>query len=545
MREGGTVGGTIQLAASTVTLDGTAGRVWLENGGAVTVSATGQITGVEDERDGEAIRSDTGDLIATLAGMLTGDVLALGTGTHRVTVAEGGDVSGTVRVATQVGLDGTGSAVTVDGTAGRVRLGKGGAMTVGPKGRIPGIDDISVSSDEGDIVVVLKGSDNETPAESLGRIGGMIKAGGEGRAELRLQRGDETPRPLVPLDRGGGFPSGPYDTGVEANGVSSIEVVHKVAPRGRLYEALPSVMLGLNRLSEFRDRMAAPRDASGGWARVHGSRGEWKADNTWPKRVDPPGLKTSTVVESRWGGVQAGLDALVGDDGLFGISLHHRSGSATVSNASTIDVPGAGYLDLSGTGGGISGTWRRDDVYVDLQAEVSWYEADFSSLIRGILKKNVSGYGYALGMEAGRRIASGTDGVAFIPRAGLVHSKVSLNDFTDAESAGGSRVSLEDGRSLRGRMGVGVDVETKLSADSESRFLYSLDVEREFKDETKVSVAGVDLASTVEATWLRAGMNVSHAWDDGRYTIQGGVSYAAGGSDSYEYGGELKLKVQF
>ena len=233
--------------------------------------------------------------------------------------------------------------------------------------------------------------------------------------------------------------------------------------------------------------------------------------------------------------------------GLFGISLHHRNGSATVSNASAGDVPGAGYMDLSGTGGGISGTWFRDDVYVDLQAEVSWYEADFRSSIRGMLKEDVSGYGYALGVEAGRRVASGTDGVVLIPRAGLVHSKVSLNDFTDAESAGGSRVSLEDGRSLRGRMGVGVDVETKLSADSESRFLYSLDVEREFKDETKVSMTGAreDLTSTVEAMWLRAGMNVSHAWDDGRYTIQGGVSYAAGGSDSYEYGGGLKLKVRF
>lgn len=328
-------------------------------------------------------------------------------------------------------------------------------------------------------------------------------------------------------------PRGPYDLGTDETGI-----VRKVAPRARLYEALPSVMLGLNRLSEYRDRMAAPRDASGGWARVHGSRGEWKADSTWP-------TETSTTVEFRVNGFQAGLDAPVGDGGLFGVSLHHRTGSATVSNASTMDVPGTGHLDLSGTGGGISGIWRRDDVYVDLQGEVSWYEANFNSSIRGLLKQNVSGYGYALGMEAGRRIASGTDGVALIPRAGLVHSKVSLNDFTDAALAGGSRVSLEDGQSLKGRMGVSVDVEAKLSGNSESRFLYSLDVEHELKDETKVSMTGGDLTSTAEATWLRAGMNVSHAWDDGRYTIQGGVSYATGGSDSHEYGGGLKLKVRF
>ena len=581
---GGTVSGTIRLAASTVTVDGAAGRVWLDNGGTVTVGEeTGLLTGVEVERDGvtvrEAVRSDTGnltatlagkimgdvlvrgtgmrqvtvagggevqgdiraegdgDLMATISGAVTGDVLALGTGVHRVTVATDGDVEGIVRVATRTGRGETDSALTVNGAVGRVHLVRGGALTVGPNGRIRGIAGITISAG-GDVELELQERPGEMTSEALARVQGPGRMIADNVMVLLRPADGSEPRRLGRVG-----PYGPYDMGLE-NG----EFMEKVAPRARLYEALPSVMLGLNRLSEFRDRMAAPRDASGGWARVHGSRGKWKADNTWPKSVEPPGLKTSTVVESRWSGIQAGLDAPVGD-GLFGISLHHRNGSATVSNASTIDVPGAGTMDLSGTGGGISGTWRRDDVYVDLQAEVSWYEADFRSSIRGMLKEDVSGYGYALGVEAGRRIASGTDGVAFIPRAGLVHSKVSLTDFDDAELAGKSRVSLEDGRSLKGRMGVSVDVETKLSADSESRFLYSLDVEREFKDETKVSMTKGDtrwdLASTVEATWLRAGMNVSHAWDDGRYTIQGGVSYATAGSDSHEYGGGLRLKVRF
>ena len=587
VREGGTVGGTIQLAASTVAQDGTAGRVWLQNGGTVTVGATGEITGVEVERDGatvrEAVRSDAGlltfasragstvtgnvrgdgNLTATLAGEHTGDVLALGTtGVHRITVAEGGDVSGVVHVATEVARgDPEKSAVTVNGAVDQLRLPQGGGLTVGPKGRIRGIDDgdrrIAISAPGRIVDLLIEEGPDELSGEAVDRVGGGIDAD---KKIVRLQPADKSkpPVPLGELGTPNAAPRGPYDLGVDENG----NLGRKVAPRARLYEALPAVMLGLNRLSEFRDRMAAPRDASGkwarmsvadaggsasagggprdasgGWARVHGSRGEWKADNTWT------GVETSTVVESRWSGVQAGLDAPVGD-GLFGISLHHRNGSATVSNASAGDVPGTGTMDLSGTGGGISGTWFRDDVYVDLQAEVSWYEADFRSSIRRMLKEDVSGYGYALGMEAGRRIAfSGTDGVVLIPRAGLVHSKVSLTDFTD--SAGGSRVSLEDGRSLKGRMGVGVDVGAKLSADSESRILYSLDVEHEFEDETKVSMAGEDLASTAEATWVRAGVDVSHAWDDGRYTIQGGVSYATAGSDSYEYGGGLKLKVRF
>ena len=600
---GGTVSGIIRLAASTVTVDGMAGRVWLENGGTVTVGSTGRITGVEGDDGTEVVRSDTGNLTATLAGAImgdvlvrgtgvrrinvagggevegniraegggdltatisgavTGDILALGTGVHRVTVATGGDVAGTVRVATRTGRDETDSALTVNGAVGRVHLDRGGALTVGPKGRIRGIGGIAISADKGNVVDLdIQESPGETAEETLGRVKGRFAVD---RVTLRLLPADGSePERLGPLGTAAAAPRGPYDLGLDENGV----LMREVAPRARLYEALPAVMLGLNSLSEFRDRMAAPRDASGrwarmsvadaggsasagggpqdargGWARVHGSRGEWKADNTWT------GVETSTAVESRWSGFQAGLDAPVGEDGLFGISLHHRKGSVTVSNASAMDVSGgAGYMDLSGTGGGISGTWRRDGVYVDLQAGATWYEADLNSSTRGMLMEDVSGYGYALGVEAGRRVASGTDGVVFIPRAGLVHSKVSLTDFTDL--AGGSRVSLEDGRSLKGRMGVSVDVETKLSGNSESSFLYSLDVEHEFEDETKVSMTRGkrwDLASTAEATWVRAGVDVSHAWDDGRYTIQGGVSYAVGGSDSNEYGGGLKLKVRF
>ena len=48
-----------------------------------------------------------------------------------------------------------------------------------------------------------------------------------------------------------------------------------------------------------------------------------------------------------------------GEDGLLGVSLHHRRGSADVSNG--------GKVELSGHGVGVSGAWGRDDVYVGVQ----------------------------------------------------------------------------------------------------------------------------------------------------------------------------------
>ena len=270
VREGGTVGGTIRLAASTVAVDGAAGRVRLENGGMLTVGGTGRITGVEGDDGTEAVRSDTGDLTATLAGMLTGDVLALGTGTHRITVAEGGDVSGVVHVATKVVRDNPEkSALTVNGAVGQLQLPQGGALTVGPKGRIRGIDDgdgrgrIAISAPGRSVDLLIKESPEELSGEALDRVGGGIDAA---ERIVYLQPADEKkpPLPLGPLGTPDAAPRGPYDLGVDKDG----NVGRKVAPRARLYEALPAVMLGLNRLSEFRDRMAAPRDASGKWARM-------------------------------------------------------------------------------------------------------------------------------------------------------------------------------------------------------------------------------------------------------------------------------------
>ena len=72
---GGVVKNTIRLAASEVTLNGTAGRVWLEAGGTVTVGATGRITGV----DGVTIQSDGGELTVNLnlASRRVADVLGV------------------------------------------------------------------------------------------------------------------------------------------------------------------------------------------------------------------------------------------------------------------------------------------------------------------------------------------------------------------------------------------------------------------------------------------------------------------------------------
>ncbi len=518
---GGTVTGTVHLAASTVSVHGTAGRVLFDQGGTVTVGSTGRITGVEVEGRTAAIWNEAGDLVVGVAGRVTGDVIGLGSRPARVTTGPGSRVEGSIDVA------GAGSEVRADGTVeGNVRFRRGGTVTAGPDGKVEG----RVSSDRGELVAVAEQKPDETEAEAVERAfpGELVEEGGTPTVQIRKE--GEPARSVGALDTMDALVDGAWDVGMKRTESGAFRgVARKLAPRSRVYEALPSVVLGLNGLRGFRERMAAPRSAKGGWARVERFQGKWKADASASQKESGVGLK----YRHRRHGVEVGLGGGLGEEARIGASLHHRRGTAKVTEG--------GDVELYGTGAGVSGTWTRDELYVDAQAAVTWYEADLGSSRRGVLKKDLSGHGHALGVEAGRRVALErlAAGLVLTPRAGLVHSRVSMGAFSDKV---GARVSVDDARSLRGR--AGVDVEAKREGSPQSRMFASLEVEHEFSTDRKVRVSGTELKSEAEAMWLRLGLNGVYAWDEGRYTVQGGMSYATSGG-SHELGGGLSLNLRF
>ena len=506
--KGGTVTGTIHLAASTVGVDGRAGRVHFDQGGTVTVGGTGWITGIE----GVAIRNAAGELVVSVAdgGRITGDIIGRGTRPARVTTGSGSRVEGSIDVAAagselRVGgtvtgsIDMAGSELRVDGTVeGRVRYRRGGMVTVGPDGRIEG--KVSRGDRGEEIMAVVERKPEETTRAAV------VKRAFPGGIDIDLQTIEVKP----------GF-----------------ELAREHEPRMRVYEALPSVVLGLNGLRGYGERMAVPRSAKGGWARVERFQGKWKADASASGKESGVGLR----YRHQRHGVEVGLGGALGEEGHFGASLHHRRGTAKVTEG--------GDVELYGTGAGVSGTWMRAGDYVDVQAAMTWYEADLTSSRRGVLRKDVSGLGHALGVEAGRRmeLEGLPAGMVLIPRVGLVHSQVSMDAFSDVT---GARVTVDDARSLKGR--AGVDVEAKPGGAAGSRVFGSVEVEHELSTERKVRVSGTgaarELESEAEATWLRLGLNGVHTWEEGRYTVQGGVGYATSG-DSHELGGGVSLNLRF
>ncbi len=514
---GGTVTGTIRLAASTVTVDGAVGGVRLDRGGTVTVGRTGRIAGIE----GVGIRSETGDLSATVAGVVDGDVLALGSGEHRVTVAAGGAVTGTVRVATE-------NAVTVEGTAGRVRLDHGGMVTVGKDGRVTGLagddDTLVIHSESGELAVLIRQADGETVTAAAGRVEGRIEEAG-GTPEVSFQPAGATePLALGAPGTKDSVPAGAFDVGVVADG-GGVRLDRDYAPRARVYEVLPSVLLGLNGLSGFRARMEAPRSPNGVWARAEASGGSREA-----KRSTSASRLSWT---HRRHGVETGVDIPVEPGVLMGVSAHHRRGSADVSGE-------AGGIDVSGNGLGASMALRLvDGMYLDGRASATWYEARLRSGPRGSLKRDAKGLGHAVGLEVGRRLGLGRGALGewtLTPRARVVHSRVDVEDFTDRV---GSRVSLDEGHATTGRAGVRVEASDHPGG---SRLFGSVDVEHELSPETRVRVSGTALRSEAETTRLHVVLGGVAEWGEGRYALQGVTRYATGARD---YGGGLALKLRF
>ena len=303
--------------------------------------------------------------------------------------------------------------------------------------------------------------------------------------------------------------------------------------RCELYEALPSVLLAMNGMLSYAERSSVARDANGGWARVEGARGKWEA-----KKAKTTGKLS---YDHRRGGVRAGVDFGAGEQGRVGVSVHLLNGKAERS--------GVGDVEVDGMGAGASATWRTGDLYVDVQAGATWYEVgvDSADPKRRPLVKEADGLGYAMGVEAGQRMAMGED-LVVTPRVALVWSKVKVDDFTDTVGDDGARVSVEDAHSARGRLGVLVEMEAGMGERS-GRLFGSLDVEQEFSDETQVNVGATSLTENVlktevRPTTLRLGVGgVLGLGED--MMLRGTAGYETSGSGTSGYGGGLELNLRF
>ena len=583
---GGSVAGATGVhvtggATGTVEVDGkvTGGAgpaIFLERGGSVTVGADGDVAAGSL---GHAIVSGTPgqeemrDLTVTVAGKVEGRIVVQDASNLALEVKEGGEVIGDVtavgggtlsfKFAPGTGVQGTiynpGNPFTVDTSFARIVYdlpvsGDVATVTVAPNGRLTGVDDEALRNDLGNLEVELQAGAGEPPPDAAGRIGGLIRTRHEDVKPAVYYKLPGEERQLVEVDSAdtaAALTFGAWDVGLddEDDGAHRLEAYY--APRARVYEALPSLLLGLNRVSTYRQRMAAPRGANGSWARVAAEGGRWKAGSSTSTAATAASRGPGIAYDYSRYGAQAGLEIPLTDCACdsVGVSAHYRHGAAQLPR------PGGwgqgrsdGRILASGFGFGMSGARRfeggpYDGVYVDGQIAATWYQAKLESGLRGLLTSKARGFGYAVAVEVGREIPTETG--LMTPRARLVHSQVGVTAFTDSVGGG---VAIEQGRSLTGQVGVGMEVAPSAAGLEGVRLFGALDVEGELVPKTRTRATGggaaTPLVSRAPGARARLELGLSREAEDGRHAMRGAVHVETGGGGT-GYGGEVSLLLRF
>ncbi len=325
--------------------------------------------------------------------------------------------------------------------------------------------------------------------------------------------------------------------------------------RARLYEVLPSVLLGLVDLTPYSTRMAVPRRSTGDEeVMVESSKGEHVAvpgsrTGVWVRLAVRDGERmadTSTTARDVWRqslawdvkqtDFEAGLEVPTDERLVLGVSAHYRQSEATVKNGGT--------MEASGTGVGVSLTWTDDSgLYVDGQLSYTrFFDVALTSSRQGVITSKGGGSGLALGVEVGQPMSIG--GMAVTPRGGLSWSSVDLDAFGEpATIDGAGTVTPNKEQSVQGRVGVLAELG---SGDADGRLYASLDLEHEFSSKHAVMAAGTRLATEVKPTWVRLGVGGAMSLGSGDTTLlTGDAFYATAGSDNTDFGGGLSVTFRF
>lgn len=386
---------------------------------------------------------------------------------------------------------------------------------------------------------------------------------------LRSQRIQDEPTPPgtgTPPDNGT-----PPDTGTPpvVNGSAPSPLYQPAVP---VYEAYPQVLLGLNGLPTLQQRVGnrywngagnrvvsegadaiapiAPAEEAGAFIEKNGVWGRVEGAHT---KIDPRFSTSSAQYELDSLKLQAGVDGMLheGENGrlIGGVTVHYVRGSADISSPYDADN-GGGRFRTDGYGLGGTLTWYGDNgFYLDAQGQATWYDSDLSFGGGDIpLVEGNDGFGYALSLEGGKRIML-NDGWSVTPQAQLVYSSVDFDDFNDAFN---TDVSLGQGDSLQGWLGVTLDHESSWYNSRgmiDRTHVYGIaNLYNEFLDGTKVNVSGTNFTSRQERLWGGLGVGGSYNWNNDKYSVYGEGSVNTSLSsfgDSYSYKGTLGFRVSF
>ncbi|WP_188825621.1 autotransporter outer membrane beta-barrel domain-containing protein [Brucella endophytica] len=329
-----------------------------------------------------------------------------------------------------------------------------------------------------------------------------------------------------------------------------------------VYEAYSQVLQELNDVGTLRQRVGSRYRSGAGqagegagqgtvapggeistdsyvWGRIEGAHG----------RFEPKYSTSATRFNTNTYGMEAGIDGKLYETPMGsvigGFTMHYGYAKANMGS-----VHGLGGVDANGYGFGGTLTWYGDDgVYADAVAQTTWYTSDLTSDTgRRTLASEIDGFGYALSLEAGKRVAI-TPEWSVTPQVQLTWSAVRFDGFWDSFNA---HVTHDETQSLKGRLGLAADY-SQAWRDSQGRLtqadLYAIaNLSHEFGRATKIKVSDVLFAAQNDRYWGGLGGGGTYSWADGKYALYGEVTIDTSlehFADSYRLNGNIGLKVKW
>lgn len=320
-------------------------------------------------------------------------------------------------------------------------------------------------------------------------------------------------------------------------------------PGVALYEAYPQMLQILNELGTLQQRVGnrywqtdlEPVGTSGPdgvWFRTKGMHGS----------IDPKSSTSGATYDYDLWKAEGGVDGDVYESAkgrlIGGLTAHLGTITGDIHS-----VYGNGEVDTTGYGIGATVSWYGNNgFYADAVGQATWYDTALrSDLVDGALINSSNGFGYALSLETGRRFTSAA--WVITPQAQLVYSSVDFSTFKDRF---GARVSLKDGDSLIGRLGVSVERDeawqNKDGGAVRGRIYGVANLYNEFLNGTTVDVSDVGFDSHGERLWAGLTLGGSMTWKEERFSVYGELSARTAlndFADRYALGGTAGFRVKW
>ncbi|WP_176084636.1 autotransporter outer membrane beta-barrel domain-containing protein [Martelella sp. HB161492] len=316
-----------------------------------------------------------------------------------------------------------------------------------------------------------------------------------------------------------------------------------------LYEAYPSVLLDMMAIPSLETRSAG-RYAHGEalssgpapaalWGRLGGSF----------SHNDPGQSTTGYDDDLSTSRMQAGLDGLFFDNAA-GALVASFTGNYANGEAKVRSAYGNSKIHTDGWGLGATVTWFGENgFYADGLAEMTLFSSELKADGEIMSPGDSDATGYGLSAEVGQRFML-TDTISLTPQAQLAFTSVSIDSFTGPY---GEAVSFDDGQSLLGRIGIGIETlrswQDGSGAPRSARFYSTASLDHEFLDGTNVVVDEIYNLASVPDDWSGTlSLGGSYGWQAGNVAISvfAELSAATGfDTGSFGYGGNVGLKVRW